>query len=758
MNENHPEDSSNGKSQSQLSTVESRKAGALRVARGMSPEAVLALKSQERHSIPQPPPQTDPKMLWAAFRRRWLLALSSGLTLGIVAAAIAWFVIPAPYVVFSELRIFAVHQKLIFETAEARAGFDIYKQTQAQLVKSPYVLNAALRQPNVSKLTIVTEEPHPVQWLEKYLLVSSPATEFLRLTMQGDRPEELVAVVNAVTNAYLTEVVNGEQRERRDRLSELEKVLQNLDDQSRSQRNQLERLTVNLSTSDSQAIMVKQQLAAEHFARLRKELAEVRFDIMRSQIQLKTLQTGEEQHEKLEVPESIIESYTSRDKEYEKTEEKIRSLEEQLIKTEKVVRDKKSPVLVTLQEQLTRNQNTLEILKSRLRPQIIKQFKLETQQRGEQTAAEVEEKIRVLEVAKDELEKELESQKIEEQKTGMWSFELESLRKEITQREKIAHGIAEEITRLKIELGSRARIELHRSAEVPPEPDIAAKIKKVGLAGGSVLCFVIGLVIWVESRTRRISSLDDLTNSLSMRIFGALPMVPRGGKSRSMLRSNARAAAWRNLLAESVDSTRVMLLRKAELENAKVVMVCSAMSSEGKTTLSCHLATSLARSGKRTLLIDSDIRCPTVHRVFDIDRSPGLCELLLGQAEFADVIKPAAPAGLSVIPAGHFHSDVLRALAQDQIEPLLTKLKEQFDFILIDTPPVMPVTDALMIGQFVDGALVSVRRDVSQLPKVTAAYQRLISMGIPVWGAVVIGLDSMSYGYRYAYRYQQRSD
>jgi polysaccharide biosynthesis transport protein len=753
MSEHHPEDASNGKTPSEISTIDPRKAGALRVARTISPETVLAQRMQDRGPAQQPP--TDPKLLWAAFRRRWLLAVSGGLTLGLIAAAIAWFAIPAPYVVFSELRIFAVHQKLIFDTAEARAGFDIYKQTQAQLVKSPYVLNAALRQPNVSRLTIITEQPHPVQWLESEIAISFPATEFLRLTMSGDRPEEMVTLVNAVTNSYLSEVVVGEQKDRRERLSELEKVLQNLEDQSRAQRNQLERLTINLSTSDSQAIATKLQLAAEHFSRLRKELADVRFSIMRAQIQLKTLETGEKKQDATEYPDTLIEAYISRDREFQKTEAQINDLEELIAKTEKVVRNKDSTYLVSLREKLTRSQETLT---ARLRPQIIQQLELEHRQRGEETAADVAEKIRVLEVARDELEKEVESQKLEEKQTGMWSFELESLRKEIEHREKISQGIAEEITRLKIELGSRARIEIHRPAEIPPEPDIAAKIKKVGLAGGSVLCLVVGLIVWGESRTRRISSLDDLTNAVSMRIFGALPMVPRGGKTRSVFRSGARAAAWRNLLAESVDSTRVMLLKKAELENAKVVMVCSAMASEGKTTLSCHLATSLARSGKRTLLIDADIRCPTVHRVFDIERSPGLCEMLLGQAEFADAIKPASPAGLSVIASGHFQSEVLRALAQDQLEPLLEKLKEQFDFILIDTSPVMPVTDALMVGQFVDGALLSVRRDVSQLPKVTAAYQRLVAMGIPVWGAVVIGLDSMNYGYRYAYRYQQRHD
>jgi capsular exopolysaccharide synthesis family protein len=177
------------------------------------------------------------------------------------------------------------------------------------------------------------------------------------------------------------------------------------------------------------------------------------------------------------------------------------------------------------------------------------------------------------------------------------------------------------------------------------------------------------------------------------------------------------------------------------------------MMSEGKTTLSCHLATSLARAGHRTLLVDTDIRRPTVHRVFELPCEPGICEVLRGEVPLADAIVPTPQDGLFLLPAGRLTQEALRELAQDALNPIMAQLREDYDFIIVDSSPILPVTDSLLVSQYVDGVIFSIRRDVSQYPKVATACQRLAMIGIPLWGAVVIGLDQTSYGYRYAYQY-----
>jgi succinoglycan biosynthesis transport protein ExoP len=191
---------------------------------------------------------------------------------------------------------------------------------------------------------------------------------------------------------------------------------------------------------------------------------------------------------------------------------------------------------------------------------------------------------------------------------------------------------------------------------------------------------------------------------------------------------------------ESIDAIRTLLLRDASLESTRVVMVTSAVDGEGKTTLASHLAGSLARAGRRTLLVDCDLRCPAVHQLFELPMQPGFSEALLGEIGLDDVVQETPIDGLWIIAAGQWDREVVQALAKEGVEALFERLKEQFDFVIVDSHPVLDATDSLLIGQHVDAVLLSLLRDVSQVPRVYAAGQRLTNLGIRVLGAVVNGM------------------
>ncbi len=213
--------------------------------------------------------------------------------------------------------------------------------------------------------------------------------------------------------------------------------------------------------------------------------------------------------------------------------------------------------------------------------------------------------------------------------------------------------------------------------------------------------------------------------------------------------SGPRGNLWEHQLSESVETTRIMLLHAARVASYRVVLVTSAVSGEGKTSLSSHLAISLARSGQRTLLIDGDLRQPMLHRLYDQPQEPGLSELVRDEVAAAVSIKPTAIDNLWIIPAGCYDEQVLAVLSQPRSRIIFDQLREQFDFIIVDSAPVLPVADTLLLSQHVDAALFSVLRDVSQIPKVQTAYQRIASLEVPILGAVVSGTEVTS-GYRYA--------
>jgi capsular exopolysaccharide synthesis family protein len=207
-----------------------------------------------------------------------------------------------------------------------------------------------------------------------------------------------------------------------------------------------------------------------------------------------------------------------------------------------------------------------------------------------------------------------------------------------------------------------------------------------------------------------------------------------------------------------VDSVRTTLLHAEQLYGVRVVEVTSAVAGEGKTSLSCHLAASLDRAGRRTLLVDGDMRLPMAHRLFGLDRAPGLAEVLCGKVGLAEAIQTAPVGNLSFLAAGRADPEAFQALAQRRLADLIRQLRAQFDFILIDSSPVLPVSDALLLGQHADAVIFSVLRNVSQLPKVYAAYQRVGGLGIPILGAVVNGVRDELYAAGYHYGYESAGE
>jgi capsular exopolysaccharide synthesis family protein len=192
-------------------------------------------------------------------------------------------------------------------------------------------------------------------------------------------------------------------------------------------------------------------------------------------------------------------------------------------------------------------------------------------------------------------------------------------------------------------------------------------------------------------------------------------------------------------------------MRNEATQSRRVLMVTSPRSGEGKTTLSVHLATSIARSHRKTLLVDGDLHHPLLHRLFDLGVEPGLSAVLRGETELEQAIQASPVEGLFILPAGRRTSDSTHLLADRRMQELLNRLREEFEYIVFDCSPVLPVVDALLIGAHTDGVLLSVRPQLSQVPELQDACERLHSARIPILGAVMNGVRVSTYAFDYPY-------
>ena len=311
-------------------------------------------------------------------------------------------------------------------------------------------------------------------------------------------------------------------------------------------------------------------------------------------------------------------------------------------------------------------------------------------------------------------------------------------RAEISQLELVLGAISKQIESLKVEEGSASRVRLIRHAEIPPvQSGLPARIALTIL--GTIVGFVVPVsgVAWWGSRSQVINSSDDIPGEIGLTVIGSLPIIPTRaiGESDS---STKRQQSWNIRLIESVDSIAARLLHQSEIDNARVIMVSSAVGGEGKTTLATQLGMSLARSGRRTVVVDFDLRKPALHGVFGLPIGPGVNDVLRGENDATEVIHPTAVENLSVVAAGAWDRKSMTALANGAAGLLLEKLREQFDFVVVDTSPVLPFADTRFVSQHVDVAVLSVFRDISQSPKVSAACEILEAFGVRTIDAVVV--------------------
>lgn len=195
-------------------------------------------------------------------------------------------------------------------------------------------------------------------------------------------------------------------------------------------------------------------------------------------------------------------------------------------------------------------------------------------------------------------------------------------------------------------------------------------------------------------------------------------------------------------------------------EGHKVIQITSPNMGDGKTTLSSNLAVSIAQSGKQTILIDGDFRRPRLHKVFAVPSEKGFASVIMGQCDLREAIQPTAIPGLSLLPCGPIPPNPAELLTSPRFKELMDELREQYDYVLIDTPPLLVVTDPCVVAPRVDGVLMTMRVTKNGRPIAERARDILVSLGAKPLGIVVNGVSmqgasGMGYGYGYGYGYGQ---
>jgi succinoglycan biosynthesis transport protein ExoP len=293
-------------------------------------------------------------------------------------------------------------------------------------------------------------------------------------------------------------------------------------------------------------------------------------------------------------------------------------------------------------------------------------------------------------------------------------------------------------------------LEVARPAGAPSEPQ-KARIMAIALVLGLLLGGGLALLRdWVDQRLR---SAEEISAVLGVPVLGVVPsmsrrqsMVARGQKVHKD--SDSRAA-------EAYRTIRTAVFFGAAKDEAKTVLVTSPATVDGKTTLVSNLAIAMAQAGQKTLILDADFRRPMQHKIFEVNHEDmGLSSTLAGTTTLEEAIRPTEVEGLELLPCGPDVPNPSEILNSDSFAGLLELLSNRYDRVIIDSPPVMPVTDAQILAAICDITLLVLRAEKSTRRVSQQARDGLLSVGARVLGAVVSDVPKKGrYGYYSGYGY-----
>ena len=209
--------------------------------------------------------------------------------------------------------------------------------------------------------------------------------------------------------------------------------------------------------------------------------------------------------------------------------------------------------------------------------------------------------------------------------------------------------------------------------------------------------------------------------------------------------------------AESYRGVRTALYFNVHGKGHKVVQVTSPNSGVGKSTMAANLAISIAQSKKKVLLVDADMRRPSIHKLFGISSEVGLSSVIVEEVEPKDAIQATSIPGLSILPCGPIPPNPAELLTAPRFEELLGHLREQYDFVIVDTPPLLAVTDPSVVAHKVDGVFLNIRFTKNARPDAERAKEILHSLKAKVIGVVINDAEHLlnvgGYGYGYGNSY-----
>jgi polysaccharide biosynthesis transport protein len=700
------------------------------------------------------------RLVWRAFRRHWWQALLLWMAGSAALMALAYHKVKPTYDAFSTIKVDPGDRGLFRENSST-VDFEVFKETQVKRVTNPNVIATALAtHPELLHLPRLALAPDPEVEIRKSLTVMIiPKTNLIQVAMSSESASEAAEIVNAVIEAYLKVALDSSEEETEKRCRRLREVKEERTIAVRQKRDAIASLVKRIGTVDSNQARDRNSVTIEQYSVLTHQLLQTDLELVETQGLLDQLQSepAAPPSNRSSEPDAEMVAAFYAIPQVAEARLKFEKARDSLTQAERIARNPSDPARTAAQKKLDDAQKQLDALWAKLKPTLARTSRAGSTREAELHAAEI--KVTALKTRLSQLNDRLEKLNIQTKSAGADELTLEFARQDMNRAEAVLDTVTKSLDQVEFEAKDPvARFRQEYKAKASNSPYANHRLKVMAAAPLGMFFGILGLLVLAELHAGRVHDPEDVPNRLKLHVLGVVPPLPRpriaSGPGQLSTREEARSRRDLDQFIQSLDHLRVAICsgRDAWGRSRRSIIITSACSSEGKTTLAAQLAERCVNAGLLTLLVDADIRNPALSRMFDLPTNRGLVNILRGEAMAEEAISVIGGAGgFHFLPAGSPRVDPSRLLHGDRLSKLLASARESFDMVIVDSPPVLPVPDALTIGRWVDGAVLAVRFDNSRYPLVERANRRLAAVGVPVIGAVINGVRAAEGAYYGSY-------
>jgi capsular exopolysaccharide synthesis family protein len=368
--------------------------------------------------------------------------------------------------------------------------------------------------------------------------------------------------------------------------------------------------------------------------------------------------------------------------------------------------------------------------------------------------ASIRESLNSIEALRKDLQTKFEEDLKKSKETEISQLAENNLRNNLERQKMLFYSVVDQLKQAELasEFGSVRTQAISPTMIAADRPNLAVILLFAILVGcglGGVAAFVVD---FLDARVRTVPEVRRL---LDLSVIGVVPQLSPAEVGSVKVVGLLTHSIPRSALAETYKAARTTLEFIQRSRQARVLMITSPNPGDGKSTTASNLAITLARAGRRVLLIDADLRRSVIHTFYDLSRENGLADVLEGQGEIFLPVHQTVVFKLDVMPSGVERENPAELLASDRLNSLLEEARRAYDVVIVDTSPLLAVTDPSIVAASVDGIILVVRLGATRRLDIDRTNELVRTLGIPVIGTVVNGVSkgdlAQGYGYHYGY-------